>query len=215
LTSFCDAVSFTGKQMLVIGIDYYAQLAVRSPGPIMETWFLSSSRSRPPHPEQSGIVGTRAMSRAGRLADCLAVDPLDRPRRPGVPFGPFPLPVMIDGGGPMGSARDSAPDPRRGGSPLRVYIPPGRMADKIGVPLVPRARAECDRTVRLAAGILPPGCSVTTRSEIGQSCVSVKLQGGGRRRRIRANHAQSFRWDGGPSFGATLKHFGSLGGTLS
>jgi hypothetical protein len=77
----------------------------------------------------------------------------------------------------MGSARNSGPDPRREGSPLRVCIPPGRMAEKVGAPLVPRARAECDRAVRLAPGILPPGWSATTRSEIGQSCVSVKLQG--------------------------------------
>jgi len=87
------------------------------------TWFPSSSRSRPPHPEQSGIVGTRAMSRAGRLADCLAVDPLDRPRRPGVPFGPFPLPVMIDGGGPMGSARDSSPEASQASGAARLPLP--------------------------------------------------------------------------------------------
>ena len=77
----------------------------------------------------------------------------------------------------MGSARNSGPDPRREGSPLRVCIPPGRMAEKVGAPLVPRARAECDRAVRLAPGILPPGWSATTRSEVGQSCFSVKFQG--------------------------------------
>jgi len=33
-------------------------------------------------------------------------------------------------------------------------------------------------------------------------------------RRILANHSQYFRWDGGQSFGTTMKHFGSLGRNL-
>jgi hypothetical protein len=59
--------------------------------------------------------------RADWPTDCLSGGPLDRPRRPGVPFKPSPLPVMIDGEGPMGSARDRAPDPSRAGSPV---LPP-------------------------------------------------------------------------------------------
>jgi hypothetical protein len=44
---------------------------------------------------------------------------LDRPRRSGVPSGQSPFALSTDGGGPMGSARDRSPDPRRPGSPMR------------------------------------------------------------------------------------------------
>ena len=63
-------------------------------------------------------LGRVAAWRSALRAGCLPVGPLDRPRRLGVPFGPLLLPVMIDGGGPMGSVRDSAPDSRRADSPV-------------------------------------------------------------------------------------------------
>ncbi len=90
----------------------------------METWFHSSSRSRVPSiRNRSGRVAAwrdKPCGQTGRLSVCMSLyaGPLDRPRRPGVPFGLLPLPLMTDGGRPMGSARDSVPDPRRADSPV-------------------------------------------------------------------------------------------------
>ena len=52
-------------------------------------------------------------------ADCVEALPVDRPRLSGVTSGQSPFALTTDGGGPMGSARDSSPDPRRAGSPGR------------------------------------------------------------------------------------------------
>ena len=68
------------------------------------------------------IRGPSPRTHNGDMVPFLYVGPLDRPRRLGVPFGPLPLPVMIDGGGAMGSVRDSSPEPRRAGSPMHPSL---------------------------------------------------------------------------------------------
>ncbi len=74
----------------------------------------------------------------------LYVGPLDRPRGPGVPCGPLPLPLLTDGGSRMGSAQDSAPDPSRAASSgcpptVRACASPSRLGHRAPGCLHPQA----------------------------------------------------------------------------